>query len=115
VSPIPVIAQFRKNIQPTAYAAFSPKNSREYDTNEPDEGRCSTSSPKARRMKKRKTPHRAYARNRPGPRSCRRSPEPRKSPVPIAPPMAIIWICRLPRPFLYPSSSWAKKEFFDVS
>ena len=26
------------------------------------------------------------------------APAPRKRPVPIAPPIAIIWICRLPRP-----------------
>ncbi|NDO78004.1 hypothetical protein GKZ75_07125 [Kocuria indica] len=33
---------------------------------------------------------------------------PRNSPTPTAPPIAIIWIWRLPRDFLYPSSplSW---------
>ena len=43
-------------------------------------------------MKKTKTPQKAYTRNRPGPAECRRLPAPMNKPVPMAPPIAIIWI-----------------------
>jgi len=58
-STIDVIAQLRKYIQPATYAAFSPRNSRAYDTNDPEDGRCRTSSPRARRIRKTKTPQNA--------------------------------------------------------
>ena len=45
---MPVSAQFSQYIQPATNAAFSPKNSRMYDTNAPDVARCRTSSPRAR-------------------------------------------------------------------
>ncbi|ERG69328.1 hypothetical protein HMPREF9336_04219 [Segniliparus rugosus ATCC BAA-974] len=49
-------------------------------------------------MKKTNRPQSPYARNRPGPALCSFSPAPMNSPVPIAPPMPIIWICRFPSP-----------------
>jgi hypothetical protein len=103
-----VIAQLRKYIQPAAYAAFSPKNSRAYETNDPEEGRCSTSSPRARRMKKAKTPQMAKTIASAGPADARRPPAPRNSPVPIAPPMAIICSCRGFSPWWNPSCSCEK-------
>jgi hypothetical protein len=38
MSAIPVVAQFRKYIQPATYAPFSPRNSRAYDTKAPEDG-----------------------------------------------------------------------------
>src|SRR5689334_2383222 len=94
MSAMPVVAQFRKYIQPAVYAPFSPRNSLAYDTNAPEDGRYSTSSPRARTTRKAKTPQTAYATNREGPASARRPPAPRKRPVPMAPPMAIMLTCR---------------------
>ena len=51
-----VMAQFSQYSQPVTKAVFSPKNSRAYDTKEPELGRCSTNSPSARRMRKAKKP-----------------------------------------------------------
>ena len=58
-STMAVNAQFSQYIQPATNAAFSPRNSRAYDTNDPDDGRCRTSSPSARRMRKTKMPQNA--------------------------------------------------------
>ena len=45
------------------------------------------------------TPAAAYDSTRAGPVAASRPPAPRNRPTPIAPPMAIIWTCRLPRSF----------------
>ena len=58
-STMAVNAQFSQYIQPATNAAFSPRNSRAYDTKDPDDGRCSTSSPSARRIRKTKMPQNA--------------------------------------------------------
>ncbi|SHT97782.1 Uncharacterised protein [Mycobacteroides abscessus subsp. abscessus] len=58
-STMAVAAQLKKYIQPATYAAFSPRNSRAYDTKDPEDGRCKISSPNARRMKNTNTPQTA--------------------------------------------------------
>lgn len=59
MSAMPVVDQFRKCIQPATYAPFSPMNSRAYETNAPEEGRCRISSPSARTTKNANSPHTA--------------------------------------------------------
>lgn len=76
--------------------AKGPMNSRAYSEKEPETGRYMRSSPRARMMKKITRPAMAYARMRLGPALAMALPAPRKRPVPMAPPIAIIWIWRAP-------------------
>ncbi|SHU52010.1 Uncharacterised protein [Mycobacteroides abscessus subsp. abscessus] len=49
-------------------------------------------------MKKTNRPQIAYTTNSPGPALCRRPPAPMNRPVPMAPPMPIIWTWRFFKP-----------------
>ncbi|GHG52989.1 hypothetical protein GCM10018980_36660 [Streptomyces capoamus] len=97
-SVMPVTTQNSQYVHPVTKPANGPMNSRAYSENEPDTGRYISSSPRARMMKKMTRPAMAYARIRLGPALEMPLPAPRNRPVPMAPPMAIIWICRAPSP-----------------
>lgn len=91
-SVMPVTTQKSQYVQPVAKPANGPMNSRAYSEKEPDTGRYMRSSPSARMMKKMTRPATAYARIRLGPAMEMPLPAPRNRPVPMAPPIAIIWI-----------------------
>ena len=91
-SAMPVTTQISQYVQPVTKPKNGPRNSRAYSAKEPETGRYMSSSPSARMMKKMTTPAMAYTRMRLGPALAMALPAPRKRPVPMAPPIAIIWI-----------------------